>query len=108
MRQRRELGRQAHLLERRRDVLAPGAGAHDAFAEAIGLPELEAHAFGGLLEARAARALRPEVENALLLLIQVGGAGGEPIEDARVLLLRLLDALLALLLRRSGVSFITS
>ena len=81
-------------------MLAPGAGAHEAFAEPVGLPELEADAFGGLLEARAARVLRPQIENALLLFIQVGGAGREPIEDARVLLLRLFDALLALLLRQ--------
>ena len=72
----------------------------DAFAEPVGLTELEADAFGGLLEARAVRVLRPQLENALLLFIQVGGAGGEPIEDARVFLLRLLDALLALLLRK--------
>ena len=62
--------RQAHLLERRRDVLAPGAGAHDAFAETVGLPELEADVLSGLLEARAARAFGPQLLNALFLFVE--------------------------------------
>ncbi len=96
VRQRCELARQAHLGERRRDVLAPGAGTHDAFAEAIRLTELEAHALRRIVESRTPRALRPQVEHALLLLAQVGGAGGQAIQDARVLLLRVVDALGAL------------
>ena len=65
-----------------------------------GLPELETDAFGGLLEARAARVLGHRSRTRCSSCVQVGGAGGEPIEDARVLLLRLFDALLALLLRK--------
>jgi hypothetical protein len=46
------------------------------------------------------RALREEVENALLFFGEIGRAGGETIENARVLLFSVLDALLALLLRQ--------
>ncbi len=99
MRQRGQLARQARLRECIGDVLAPRARTHQAFAEAIGLTQLETHFFGCLLEARTTRVLRPERLNAQLFRSQILGAAREAVQDVRVLLLGVLDALGARLRR---------
>ena len=92
----REFARQSHALEGVGDVVAPGARADDAFAKAIRLPELKADFLRRLLEARAARALGPQILYAQLLFAQVLCAARKAFEDARVALLRVVDALRSL------------
>src|SRR5690606_19177528 len=93
VRQCRELARQPHALERVRDVIVPSAGANEAFTEPIRLAELETDFFGSLLETRATRVARPERLHALFFRAQLLRALSQPLEDAHVLLLGLIDAL---------------
>jgi len=68
VRERRDLRRQAEVRERVGDVCLPGAGAHDALAEAIRLSELEADLVHRLIVAFGRGFAAEERADARLLL----------------------------------------
>src|SRR5262245_27614999 len=71
-----------------------GAGADEAGAEAIRLPELETYPFRRGTKLGVARALGEQLEDSLFLAVQPGAsAGGQLREDIARRILRALDAL---------------
>jgi len=76
--QHRKLRRQAEACEGLRDMRLVGARAFEAGAEAVGLSQLETNVIGGVEQLRGARLPAPEVADALIVLGEFSGRGGDP------------------------------
>ena len=80
MRQCRQLPGQSGIGEDLSDVLLPGAGSFQSFAEAVGLAQLEAHIGGGLGEARRCGFGAEQLLEAHFIVGKVGGTCGQALE----------------------------
>ena len=101
MRQHRDLGRQALRGQAPGDVLFPDAGALETGAEAIGLPELEAHVVGRLQQLLW-RDIGPQALHAPLVVILRHGATGQVAQHLPVVLARRFHLRLAFPRRQVG------